>query len=829
MSVDAISALERGARRAPRRDTVALLIAALDLGDDQRGALEAAAAQARPSHPRSLEPDLHGQAQPDGRAGMRAHNLPLPLTSFYGRERELQILVSDILERRLTTIVGFAGVGKTRLAIEAGWKLLEHFPDGVSMVDLAPLADPELVASRIATALGLPAQTGQLAGDLWVDALRERRALLILDNCEHVLDAASATTQRLLQRCPDFRVLATSREALRLGGERVMRLAPLELPDTSDEAAADRGREAPAVMLFLDRVSDTAPDFKLLADDRAGWRTVRNVCAKLDGIPLALELAAARVCTLGLPTLERGLDDRFRLLRGGARTSLPRQQTLQATLDWSYTVLEADEQRVFDRLGVFVGSFSADAAAAVCGGGAIEPRAVLDLVSSLVEKSLVVAVDVVPTTRYRLLETTRVYALQRLNDDGGLAAARRRHAEHYHALSLGSRTLFGMASFTEWAETYAGELDNFRAALGWAIDDRGDVMLGSAILWNLRRLFEWRSLDAEGLSWCNRALTALGGDAPPALEAQLQMIATRMHLALGTFHAAVASAQRATELYRSLGAELQLAYALTLLARALASQAEDRARADRLLDEALSIFARASRRDLVDIEPGEGELPRRLMTVMASTLKALTIDPAETARSRKLLRDGLEQYKALSPGHFIIGVTLANLSELELASGDYDAAMQCAAESLAVYRGPVSSYGYIFALNAAATASFALGDVDAARGYAARLFSMARRIGSAPGLAMALLLLAAIEAEEGDLIQAAGLFGAWEACAGRTDTPAATTSFLCAWTGAALGAMRDDAARAAAIDGGRRSSIDDVIGVALQVAADRPSGREIRR
>ncbi|HZX67647.1 MAG TPA: helix-turn-helix domain-containing protein, partial [Candidatus Elarobacter sp.] len=405
MSVDAISALERGARRAPRRDTVALLLEALHLGDAERIALETAAAEARPSRPRP--PDSRDRADSGDRQSQTSHNLPFPLTTFYGREDELRALIAGVVERRVTTITGVGGVGKTRLAIEAAWKLLERFPDGVHLVELAPLSDGDLVSSRIAAAFGLPAQTGQLAGDLWIDALRDRQVLLVLDNCEHVLESVCRTTERLLQRCPDLRVLATSREALRVPGERVLRLQPLTLSGANDTPGDLGGRDGPAVSLFLDRVSDTLPDYKLLDNDVAGWRSVVNVCTKLDGIPLALELAAARVCTLGLPTLERGLDDRFRLLRGGARTSLPRQQTLQATLDWSYAVLDEDEQRVFDRLGVFAGSFTASAATAVCADADIEPDELVDILWSLVEKSLVVAVDFAPTTRYRLLETTR--------------------------------------------------------------------------------------------------------------------------------------------------------------------------------------------------------------------------------------------------------------------------------------------------------------------------------------------------------------------------------------------------------------------------------------
>jgi tetratricopeptide (TPR) repeat protein len=316
-------------------------------------------------------------------------------------------------------------------------------------------------------------------------------------------------------------------------------------------------------------------------------------------------------------------------------------------------------------------------------------------------------------------------------------------------------------------------------------------------------------------------LAALDGAAPVAVEAQIQMIATRLHLALGNFHAAVAASERAAELYRSLGAELQLAYALTLLSRGLASQPESRARAGQVLDEALAIYAQAEHRPLVDIEPGEGDLPRRVMNALAKQLEAFTIDPNDIPRRRAILSDALERLRALSPDHYLIGVTLMHLSELELEAGAYDVAMQRAAESLAVYRGPVSTYGYIWALNAAATAALALGDLEAARGHAFDLLSTARWLGSAPGLGMALLLLAAIEAESGDPTRAAGLLGAWETCAGRIDTPAAATTFLSARAHEALGATCDQAARAAATGAGTRWTLDEAVDVALHVAERR--------
>jgi predicted ATPase/class 3 adenylate cyclase len=772
-----------------------------------------------------LRSDFPALRSPDSQlngAG-ETHNLPLPLTTFYGRDAELATLSRELGDHRLVTLVGLGGVGKTRMAVETGWQLLERFPDGIYLAELAPLADPNLVSARIATALGLPAQTGQLSGDLWIDALRDKRALLILDNCEHVLDAVAESTHRLLQRCPDFRVLATSREPLRLPGERVLRIAPLGLPASGhDGVALGSIRDAPAVLLFLDRVSNTAPDFAIADDDAASWEAVGHVCSRLDGIPLALELAAARVSTLGLPRLARGLDDRFRLLTGGARTSLPRQQTLQATLDWSYAVLAQDEQRVFNRLGVFAGGFTAEAASAVCSSDEITEIDVLGIVASLADKSLVVA-DSGPAPRYRLLETTRAYALQRSANDSDLEAARRRHAEHCNELAIRVDDLYGKCPFEEWAAMCEPETDNVRAALAWTIEQRGDVLLGATILWNSRRHFEWLSLSAEVLRWCDRALSALGDSAPQLLEAQLNYLAARHHMGLGAFHAAIPNAQRAVALSREVGAHVQLAYALIFLARALASQPESREAADRAMDEALAIFAAAESGTVHGMNAGEEGLPRELMGILASGFKAYTIDPADIGRRRALLTEAIEQYRTLSPGHYVLSIFLENLSELELEAGNYDRALELARESVASYHRPGSTFafGQIWALNAAGTAAVALGDAGAACAYAGELLSVARRIGSAPGLGMALLLLAAIEGTCGDGVLAAGLLGAWETCAGKIDTPAATTHFLSARTYEALAKTLDPETVAAAVADAKRWSVEEAIDVAAVVAAER--------
>jgi predicted ATPase/class 3 adenylate cyclase len=756
---------------------------------------------------RSLDAQSNG-AVPD-------HNLPLPLTSFYGRDGELAALTRELEDHRLVTLTGFGGVGKTRLALEAGWSFLDQFPDGVHIVELAPLSDPNLVAPRIATALGLPEQSGQLPGNLWVDALRAKRALLIVDNCEHVLHAVGDVVERLLQRCPDFRVLATSREPLHVRGERVVRLSPLALAAAG--AGSGATRNAPAVSLFLDRISDTAPEFTIADDDAESWRAVANVCSKLDGIPLALELAAARVSTLGLQTLERGLENRFRVLRGGSRTSLPRQQTLLATLEWSYTVLDEREQSVFNRLGVFAGTFASDAVAAVCSDEQIDPDDVLDILSSLVDKSLVVAAGARPATRYRLLETTRAYALQRLTTDAAATAARRRQAEHFHGLSLRLNATFGSGPLADWFATYSQDVDNFRAALTWTIDEGGDALLGAGILWNLRRLVEWLNLNAEGLTWCQKALSALGSAAPPLVEANIQIIATRMHAGLGAFHAAIPTSKRAVELYRAVGAEVPLACALAFYGRAQASVPDMRETADRALDESLAIFARTENRPGSADDPEGGPVVRALFTAFATAYKSYTIDPTDFPRRRAYLAEAVERYRAISPGHFIIGTMLVNLSELELEAAQYERAIELARQGLAFYHGSGTLSGYMGALNAAGTAALALGDVAAARADAGELLTQARRLGSAPGLGMTLLLLAAIEAMSGDGTRAAGLLGAWSSCGGKIDTPQATTRFLCDRANELLGTALGDAALATAVADGSRWTIDEAIEIAQVV------------
>ena len=326
-----------------------------------------------------------------------------------------RILADD----RLVTLTGAGGVGKTRLAVQVAAQMAAEFGDGVWYVDLAPITDPDLVPVAVARALGLPDQPGRSTMDTLLRFIGDRRMLVVLDNCEHLLDACAALVVALLGGCPRLTLLATSREPIGVPGEVTWRVPSLSLADE-------------AIELFTDRARRARPDFRLTDDNAA---TVTEICRRLDGMPLAIELAAARVRALSLTEIVDSLHDRFRLLTGGARTAVRRQQTLRASVDWSHALLTEPERILFRRLAVFMGGFDLDAAQAVAGGGEVERYQVLDLLTLLVDKSLVVAENASGRTRYRLLETVRQYALEKLGESGEADAVRARHRDHYTAMA----------------------------------------------------------------------------------------------------------------------------------------------------------------------------------------------------------------------------------------------------------------------------------------------------------------------------------------------------------------------------------------------------------
>jgi predicted ATPase/class 3 adenylate cyclase/DNA-binding CsgD family transcriptional regulator len=437
-------------------------------------------------------PDLINEFPPLRVSGtVVSTRLPVQLTSFVGRDAQLTQLRELLAQNRLVTLTGAGGVGKTRLAIQIAAELSDGFTDGVWYVDLAPITDPELVPVTVARALGLPDQPGRATMDSLVRFVRDRQMLVVLDNCEHLLDASAELIVALLSGAARLTFLATSREAIGVAGEVSWRVPSLSLADEAIELFADRARHA-------------RPDFTLTDDNTT---TVGEICARLDGVPLAIELAAARVRALSLAEILDSLHDRFRLLTGGARTAVRRQQTLRASVDWSHALLTEPERVLFRRLAVFSGGFDLDAAQAVAGGGEVERFQVLDQLTLLVDKSLVVADDSGARTRYRLLETVRQYALEKLGESGEADAVRARHRDHYTSLAALLDAPAG-SDYEQRIEQANIEIDNLRAAFGWSRENC-DIELALTLASSLQPLWVTRGRIREGLTWFDTALADL--------------------------------------------------------------------------------------------------------------------------------------------------------------------------------------------------------------------------------------------------------------------------------------------------------------------------------
>jgi predicted ATPase/class 3 adenylate cyclase/DNA-binding CsgD family transcriptional regulator len=476
-----------------------------------------------------------------------SQRLPVQFTSFVGRDADIAQVRDLVIQNRLVTLTGAGGVGKTRMAIQIAGQSVNEFADGIWYVDLAPITDPDLVAITTARALGLPDQPGRSTMETLARFVAERQMLVVLDNCEHLLDACAALVLALLGSCPQLKLLTTSREPIGVAGELSWRVPSLPLADK-------------AIELFLDRAYRARPDFDV--DDQNAV-TVAEICRRLDGVPLAIELAAARVRALSLAEILDSLHDRFRLLTGGARTAVRRQQTLRASVDWSHALLTEPERVLFRRLAAFMGGFDLDGAQSVCGGGDVERYQVLDQLALLVDKSLVVADESGSRTRYRLLETMRQYALEKLGESGEADAVRTGQRDYYTAMAAMLDAPAG-SDYEQRLEQAETEIDNLRAAFAWSREN-SDADLALALASSLQPLWQGRGRLREGLTWFDTALTDLDAHQPgvaPAVRAR----ALADRATLGLWAGAAESpdqAQQALAIAREVNDPALLARALT--------------------------------------------------------------------------------------------------------------------------------------------------------------------------------------------------------------------------------------------------------------------------
>ena len=498
------------------------------------------------------------------------HNLPTQLTSFIGREKEMDELKKLIIEHRLLTLTGSGGAGKTRLALHAAADLLSLFSGGVWFVELAPLDDPALLVQTLFSVFRLreDAQAHRTPLEVLQDHLHPKSALLILDNCEHLIEACAQVSESLLRACPKLKILASSREALGIPGEISYRVPSLKMPAPADLQHVDQALQVDSIRLFMERGTTAKPDFKLMKENMP---FVAQICSRLDGIPLAIELAAARVKVLSPQQIAARLDDRFRLLTGGARTALPRQQTLRAMIDWSYSLLSDTEKTLFRRLAVFTGGWTLEAAEFVCGEGGEGPD-ILDLMVRLVDKSMVISEESNGETRYHRLETIRQYARERFFETEEVEEIRDRHLAYYVQLSEEiERGLPGPARKL-WAHRSEAEQENVRIAVEWGLARNPESSLRIAS--NMVIGTALGGYAAEGFPWLQdkmRAMETTLPSIPPPLRAKALAALAFIYVAVGRETDAGTCAEQAIALYRQLEDKRWLASALLIGTRSLES------------------------------------------------------------------------------------------------------------------------------------------------------------------------------------------------------------------------------------------------------------------
>lgn len=683
--------------------------------------------------------------------GSLPNNLPVELTSFVGREEEMEQVRRRMANTHLLTLLGMGGFGKTRLALRLAADLLGEYPDGVWLVELATLSDPSLVPNAVASTLKVKEQ-GTTLLDTLCDYFRGKSVLLILDNCEHLIEAVAGFAEVVLRRCAHLRILATSREALKVAGESIYAVPPLSLPEREGTTGPDALLAASAAArLFVERAAGANPNFGLTA---ANASAVARICRRLDGIPLALELAAARVRLLTVEQIALRLDDRFRLLTGGSRTALARQQTLRALIDWSYDLLSPEEQTLLCRLSVFADGWTLEAAEAVCAGGGIAGD-ILDLLGLLVDRSLVQVEQSGAGPRYRLLETLRQYGGDRLAERGEAEAARARHRDYFLALAEAAEPHWRGSDEAAWLERLETEHDNFRAVLAGPMDHEPRLRLAYALWW----FWYVRGYLGEGRRWLEEAL-AQRPEAPEAVRAQALNGAGVLAWSQGDYAAARRHHEECLAIWRKLGNGRFEARSLNHLAM-LAMDEKRYAEAGDLYEQSEAIC-----RDLGD----------------QASLAAVLIN-----------RGGM----------------VFNL-------GDYRAARPLFEQSLALSRAQNDKGGMAAALGNLGDMALREGDIQAARADMAEALRLRHELGDKSETIDSLMSLGLLAQAEGEHERAAQLLGSAEAIrelVGSSLKPSDHALYESAING--LCRSLGEAALTAAWARGRQMSIEEVIPFAL--------------
>jgi predicted ATPase/DNA-binding XRE family transcriptional regulator len=666
LSVESISALERGRRKAPYRETIRMLSDALHLTEGQRQELVLAAK-------RSRSPALHGvrfdsyestrSATPEKRdVDEPKQNLARSLSTFYGRKREIADLTRLIEDHRLVTLTGAGGIGKTRIAVELGWTLLERFPDGVWFVDLAPLSDHSVIARSFFDALRIPLNPAQDDIATLTHHLRRRDALLIIDNCEHVVEQVAVLLESLLPSCDSLRIIATSREPLRVIGERVYRIPTLEAPSDKESVRAADSLAFSSVALFVDRAR--AANATFVYDDTAA-PTVAAICRRLDGIALAIELAASRTAALSPKQILAQLERHLRILGRGARTAALRQQTMHETIRWSYDRLDDAEQKLFRRVAVFPSGFTLTGVSSVMGGDSDSGAATLDLLMQLIDKSVVVSETCGTIARYRLLEPMRAFGLEMLDQAKETQTTRLLFADWCIEFAHTAHTAWATSPTPAWFAAVEPEMENLRACLVWTLQDRNDIEHGQRLISTGRRI--WARLSPyEGANWIDSAKRLVGPQTPADLQAGLALAEAHLHVALQQYGVVVSAAETFERLTDGKD-PLLLAEARCFAGHSLTRLGQS-AEGERLMTASIAVY-RAHDAD-------------QLAATGITDLACAHLARDDASQARHLFREALAIFRKLGNKRGIASVA-ANLAEAEYAADNVDCAIQLCREALA--------------------------------------------------------------------------------------------------------------------------------------------------
>jgi predicted ATPase/DNA-binding SARP family transcriptional activator/DNA-binding CsgD family transcriptional regulator len=747
-------------------------------------------------------PDEEFRSSPEEAGGR--HNLPLARTSFVGRERETLEVKRLLAMTKLLTLTGAGGCGKTRLALKVASDLMGAYPDGAWLVDLAPLSEGELVPQAVAQALGVPEQPGRPLLETLKDALRSRKMLLVVDNCEHLIEAVVGLVDSLLDSCPKLRVLATSRETLNAAGEVTWVVPSLTVPYSSQEAYTPPELEGyESVRLFVQRASQRDPFFEL--NPRNG-QAVAQVCRRLEGIPLAIELAAGRMGMLSAEQLASRLEDFLKLLTGGL-TADPRHRTLRATLEWSHELLSEPERALFGRLSVFAGGWALEAAEEVCSGEGIEQDDVLELLSELVDKSLVVA-EASPgeeeMPRFRMLEPVRQYGQERLQESGTAEWVRERHAKYYLTLAQEAEPELEGADQIRWMDRLEAEHDNLRAALSWALEG-GQAELGLRLAGALRLFWVGRSHYREGRRWYEEGLKR-GHSAPQQVRADALFGAGFFTSSLGDLELATERFEDGLLLYRQVGDRRGAANCARFLGW-IRFELGDWQRAEALLKEALPLARESgSIRDTCNA---------------LSTLSYMAACRGDVKRAMAL---GEESLAIAREAGDTISVSFASnyLAVTAMLGGDYERAQTLFEAALEITRTTGNRKGQAISLNNLGLVALCQGDYARAARLSSESLRQCEESLDHQVLTWALDALAAVCGQQGYVGKAARLWGAAEAlreASGFTQPPddkRVLEPFL-----EAARSRLDEATFQAAWEEGRAMTEERAVGYALSEEAER--------